>query len=131
MPRFPTAQLGRKGAAWMDHRQRTPSEGTHIMRLPQALEPVFFDQIFRLDHAAWRAAIVEVCAAHRIECDTVSAFADGSNLVAAVDNRWIVKIFPAFHSHQWESERRVLAHLRGEKLPLKVPTLIAEGTRDD
>lgn len=101
------------------------------MRLPQALEPAFFDQVFRLDHAAWRAAIVEVCAAHRIECDTVSAFADGSNLVAAVDDRWIVKIFPTFHRHQWESERRVLAHLSGEVLPLKIPALIAEGTRDD
>ena len=42
------------------------------MRLPQALEPAFFDQIFRLDHAAWRAAIDEVCAAHRIECGSVS-----------------------------------------------------------
>jgi hypothetical protein len=74
---------------------RSPHLGRDlIVRLPQAPEPAFFDQIFRLDHAAWRAAIVEVCAAHRIECDTVSTFADGSNLVADVDNRWIVKIFP-------------------------------------
>lgn len=101
------------------------------MRLPQAPEPASFDQVFRPDHAAWRAAIVEVCAAHGIACDVVSAFADGSNLVAAVDDRWIVKIFPPFHRHQWESERRVLAHLRGDTLPLKVPRLIAEGTRDD
>ncbi len=101
------------------------------MRLPQALEPALFDNVFRFDQAAWRAAIVEVCAAHHIPCDIVSAFADGSNLIASVDDRWIVKIFPTFHSHQWESERRVLAHLRGEVLPLKVPTLIAEGTRDD
>ena len=113
------------------HSARVLSEGTYRMRLPQAPEPAFFDQIFRLDHAAWRAAIVEVCAAHGIECDAVSAYADGSNLVAAVDNRWIVKIFPTFHGHQWESERRVLAHLRDAKLPLKVPALIAEGTRED
>src|SRR5688572_18254545 len=101
------------------------------MLLPQALEPVFFDEVFRLDSAVWRGAIVEVCAAHSIECKTVSAFTDGSNLVAAVDDRWVVKLFPTFHRHQWESERRVLAHLRDETLPLKVPTLIAEGTRDD
>jgi hygromycin-B 7''-O-kinase len=101
------------------------------MRLPQASDPAFFDQTFRPDHAAWRAGIVEVCAAHRLKCDIVSPFADGSNLVAAVNDRWVVKIFPTFHHHQWESERRVLAHLRGETLPLKVPTLIAEGTRDD
>jgi hygromycin-B 7''-O-kinase len=101
------------------------------MRLPQAPEPAFFDETFRPDHAAWRAAVVEVCAGHGIECDVVSAFTDGSNLVAAVDDRCIVKIFPPFHRHQWESERRALAHLRGELLPLKVPVLIAEGTRDD
>jgi hygromycin-B 7''-O-kinase len=74
---------------------------------------------------------VEACAAHCVECDVVSPFADGSNLVAAVNDQWIVKIFPPFHRHQWESERRVLAHLRGETLPLKVPMLIADGTRDD
>ena len=101
------------------------------MRLPQASDPAVFHQALRPDHAAWRAAIVEVCVAHGIECDVVSAFAEGSNLVAAVNDRWIVKVFPPFHDHQWDSERRVLAHLRGEKLPLKVPMLIGQGTRDD
>jgi hygromycin-B 7''-O-kinase len=101
------------------------------MRLPQDSDPVFFDQVFRLDLPAWRVAVVEVCAAHDLECASVAAYADGSNLVAAVDNRWIVKIFPPFHRHQWESEHRVLAHLQGEKLPLHVPLLIAVGTRSD
>lgn len=101
------------------------------MRLPQELDPAFFDQVFRRDHAAWRAAIVEVCAAHGVKSEAVSAFADGSNLVAAVDDRWVVKIFPTFHRHQWESERRVLAHLLNKTLPLKVPSLGAEGTRED
>ena len=101
------------------------------MKLPQACEPTFFDRTFRLDHAAWRPAVVEVCGPHGIECDVVAAFADGSNLVAAIGDRWIVKIFPPFHEHQWESERRVLAHLRGASLPLKVPQLVAQGRRDD
>jgi hygromycin-B 7''-O-kinase len=101
------------------------------MRLPQDSDPVFFDQVFRLDLPAWRVAVVEVCAAHDLECASVAAYADGSNLVAAVDNRWIVKIFPPFHRHQWESEHRVLARLQGEKLPLRVPLLIAVGTRSD
>lgn len=101
------------------------------MRLPAAPEPASFERVFRPDHAAWRAAVLEVCRADGIECDVVAAFADGANLVAAVDDRWVVKIFPPFHHHQWESERRVLAYLRGKELPLKVPALIAEGTRDD
>jgi hygromycin-B 7''-O-kinase len=99
--------------------------------LPQDSDPVAFDLGFRLDHAAWRAAIVEVCRAHHIDSEHIVAFADGSNLVAAVHDRWIVKIFPPFHRHQWESESRVLARLRGEPLPLKVPALLASGTRDD
>lgn len=101
------------------------------MRLPSTLEPASFERAFRPDHAAWRAAVLEVCKADGIECDAVAAFADGANLVAAVGERWVVKIFPPFHRHQWESERRVLAHLRGKQLPLKVPALITEGTRDD
>jgi hygromycin-B 7''-O-kinase len=51
--------------------------------------------------------------------------------VAAVDDRWVVKIFPPFHAHQWDSERRVLAHLDGKALPVRVPGLVAEGTRSD
>lgn len=101
------------------------------MRLPAALEPASFELAFRPDHAAWRAAVLEVCRADGIACDAVAAFADGANLVAAVDDRWVVKIFPPFHRHQWESERRALTHLQGKQLPLKVPALIAEGTRDD
>lgn len=101
------------------------------MPLPELSDPVFFDRVFRPDHGAWRTAVVEVCTANELECASVSAFADGSNLVASVDARWIVKIFPAFHRHQWESEHRVLTRLRGERLPLQVPLLFAAGTGSD
>lgn len=123
--------FGRRKKRRRDQQERPPLCGTSIMRLPQALDSAFVDQAFRLDHAGWRSAIVEVCVPHGIECAVVSAFADGSNLVAAVDDRWVVKIFPPFHEHQWDCERRVLAHLRGKKLPLRVPMLVAQGTRDD
>jgi hygromycin-B 7''-O-kinase len=101
-----------------------------MMRLPGHSDPQVFDG-FRLQPAAWRAAVVEVCAAHGVASGVVSAFAEGSNLVAAVDDRWVVKIFPPFHAHQWDSERRVLAHLAGKELPVRVPGLVAEGTRSD
>jgi hygromycin-B 7''-O-kinase len=102
-----------------------------MARLPQASDPVFFDRHFRADHAAWRGAALEVCAAHGLEGERVRAIDDGSNLVAVVDDRWVVKIFPRFHQHQWESERRGLGQLQGERLPLRVPELIAQGTRED
>jgi hygromycin-B 7''-O-kinase len=100
------------------------------MQLPSAIDPEYFDVTYRTTPGAWRAAVVELCAAHALACDEVRAFADGSNLVAAVDARCVVKIFPPFHQHQWESERRALPRLHA-RLPIDVPGLIAQGVRDD
>jgi hygromycin-B 7''-O-kinase len=101
------------------------------MRLPESIDPKVFDESFRLASDAWRAAVVEVCEAHQLGHSLISPFRDGSNLVAEVDGGWIVKIFPPFHDHQWISEWRVLSHLRGHELPVKVPQLLAHGTRAD
>lgn len=100
------------------------------MQLPPNLDPQAFDEVFRRDAAAWEAAVTEVCAAHSVECGRISSFPDGSNLVAGVDHRWVVKIFPPFHRHQWDSERRVLPRLSG-RLPVQTPDSIGEGERDD
>jgi hygromycin-B 7''-O-kinase len=94
------------------------------------IDPEDFDADYRLAPREWRFAIEELCAAHGVSHRHVHAFAQGSNLVAAVDERRVVKIFPPFHRHQWESERRVLPRLHG-RLPIAVPALIAQGTRDD
>lgn len=100
------------------------------MPLPATIDPEDFDTDYRLDPREWRFAIEELCAAHGVSHREVRAFPEGSNLVAAVDERWVVKIFPPFHRHQWESERRVLPRFRG-RLSIAVPALIAQGTRDD
>lgn len=104
------------------------------MRLPEltsaALDPDRYRRL-RADPAAWLPAVQAICAAHGLESEAPAPFADGANLVAAVDERWVVKVFPPFHRHQYESEHRALAHLRGRDLPLRVPTLLAHGVRDD
>jgi hygromycin-B 7''-O-kinase len=100
------------------------------MKLPESMDPRVFDA-FRLDVDAWRAAVVEVCEAHRLGHGLISPFRNGSNLVAEVDGGRIVKIFPPFHGHQWTSEWRVLSHLEGCQLPVEVPRLFAQGTRAD
>lgn len=100
------------------------------MRLPADMSPAVFDARYRLDHAAWRDAVAEICAEHALACAVVSAFTDGSNLVATVDEGLVVKIFPPFHRHQWDSERQVLPRLHG-RLPVPVPRLVAAGARDD
>ena len=99
------------------------------MRLPGSIDPTDFDERYRLEPDAWRDAVAEVCGAHGLGCGAIVPFADGSNLVAAVDDRAVIKIFPPFHRHQWESERRVLPRLAGLRVP--VPALVAEGERED
>ncbi|HEX6242756.1 MAG TPA: aminoglycoside 3'-phosphotransferase/choline kinase family protein [Polyangiales bacterium] len=100
------------------------------MPLPAKIDPEDFDTDYRLDPREWRFAIEELCAIHGVSHRQVRAFPQGSNLVAAVDERWVVKIFPPFHRHQWESERRVLPRIHGQ-LSVAVPALIAQGTRED
>ncbi len=100
------------------------------MKLPSHIDPTVFDEEFRLQPARWQAAIIETCARHAIPADRVRPFSDGSNLIAAVDDRCVVKIFPPFHRHQWESEYRVLGALNG-LLTFPIPELIAAGERTD
>lgn len=100
------------------------------MKLPTAIDPIDFDERYRRRLEVWGEAIQEVCAAGGIPFGEPAAFADGSNLVASVGDRYVVKIFPPFHRHQWESEHRVLAHLNG-RVDVPIPELFASGVRED
>ena len=100
------------------------------MTLPSHIDPAAFDEHYRLQPVLWQEAILETCARHGIPADRIRAFADGSNLIAAVDDQYVVKIFPPFHRHQWESEYRVLQVLNG-RLTFPIPELIASGERTD
>jgi hygromycin-B 7''-O-kinase len=74
--------------------------------------------------------VTELCARHGVAAAPVVPFRDGSNLVAAVGERHVVKLFPRAHRHHWESERRVLPRFR-DALPVEVPELLAAGEHDD
>lgn len=100
------------------------------MHLPTDLDVKTFADSYRLRPDNWRWAIEEVAAAAGLAVTSLHPFGDGSNLIAAIDERHVVKIFPPFHRHQWESEHRVLAHLAG-RLALPVPHLHGVGERDD
>ena len=100
------------------------------MRLPADLDPDVFDRTYRLAHDTWRPAVAEICAQHDVRVDPFRPFSSGSNLVAEVGGDRVVKIFPPFHRHQWESEYRVLAHLDG-RVAAPVPRLVAHGERPD
>jgi hygromycin-B 7''-O-kinase len=103
---------------------------TPHVQLPAHIGAVDFGERYRLAFDAWRPAVAETCARHGLACDAVTPFADGSNLVAAVDERWVVKLFPPFHRDQWQSEHLVLPRFAGS-LPVRVPELVAAGERED
>jgi len=100
------------------------------MRLPGDLDPIDFDRRYRHDASSWLEAVTELCLQHGRTPGAVVPCAQGSNLIATVDDDWIVKIFPPFLVHQWECERRVLPRMFGA-LPVRTPKLHATGTRDD
>lgn len=100
------------------------------MQLPSNLTIQEFDQSFRLKPEKWRSAVIECCDKHTLPSEDIVAFSEGTNLVASVNGSHIVKIFPPFLKHQWESEHRVLTHLHG-KVGTQIPDLIASGRRSD
>ncbi|MFN7134774.1 MAG: phosphotransferase family protein, partial [Myxococcales bacterium] len=100
------------------------------MPLPSSIDPLEFDGPFRSSPALWRDAVLAICARLGLPVEPLEPFRDGSNLVAAVGGRWVVKIFPPQHRHQWESERRTLAHFQ-QLASVPVPRLIHEAQLDD
>lgn len=56
-------------------------------------------------------------------------FATGTNLVVALDERLILKIFPPMLRHQFVSEFGALSLLRGQ-LNLPIPEIVADGEHD-
>jgi len=83
----------------------------------------------------WRAAADllaitrDIARGHRLACDAPHVFATGTNIVVALDERRILKLFPPMLRSQFASERLSLRHLRG-RLTLPIPEIVVEGERD-
>jgi hygromycin-B 7''-O-kinase len=99
------------------------------MKLPFEISPLQFAE-YRLEQELWNEAIEEICILHNIPFTHFHVFADGSNLVVSVADKFVVKLFPPFHIHQWKSEYKTLKILHG-KISIPVPELIASAKRDD
>lgn len=100
------------------------------MKLPNHFTPAEFDTGYRLQSEQWSSVIIETALLHGVSGKHVKPFSDGSNLIAALDDQYLVKIFPPFHRYQWESEHRVMKRLEGE-LSFPIPKILAMGERDD
>ena len=83
---------------------------------------------WRADTSQWLPVAIDIARSHSLSCTDPYVFALGTNLVVALDQRLILKIFPPMLRHQFESERAVLARLHG-RLSISVPQIVCEGER--
>jgi hygromycin-B 7''-O-kinase len=84
---------------------------------------------FRADPAQWLPIAHDIARSHGLACNAPHVFATGTNLVLALDEKLILKIFPPFLRGQFASERSTLAQLLG-KLRIAIPEIVAESERD-
>lgn len=85
---------------------------------------------------AWRAdasqclpAALDIARSHGLPHGNPHLFSNGTNLVVALDERLILKIFPPQLRHQFTSERLSLSQLRG-RVTVPIPEIVLEGERD-
>ena len=85
---------------------------------------------------AWRAdasqclpAALDIARSHGLPHGDPHLFATGTNLVVALDDKLVLKIFPPQLRHQFASERSSLSRLRG-RVSVPIPEIVLEGERD-
>ena len=86
-------------------------------------------EAFRRDVAQWHATACDIARAHGLPADDLRPFATGSNLVAALDDHLVLKVFPPMLRHQYIAERATLALLAG-RLRVPTPAIVVDGERD-
>lgn len=95
--------------------------------------PAFTDHegfhAWRIDISRSLPAAIDIARSHGLSCDTPHVFATGSNLVVALDDRLVLKVFPPLLRRQFTSERAALSELRG-RLTVAIPEIVVEGERD-
>ncbi len=85
--------------------------------------------LFRADPSRWLPIARDIAHSHDLACTAPHVFSTGTNLVLALDEKLILKIFPPFLRGQFQSERSTLALLRGQ-LRIPIPEIVVEGERD-
>jgi hygromycin-B 7''-O-kinase len=85
---------------------------------------------------AWRAdpsrclpAALDIARSHGLPYAEAHLFATGTNLVVALDEALVLKIFPPMLRQQFASERASLSQLAG-RISVPVPEIVLEGERD-
>jgi hygromycin-B 7''-O-kinase len=85
---------------------------------------------------AWRSdasrclpAALDIARSHGLPYGDPKWFPTGTNLVVALDDSLVLKIFPPMLRHQFISERTSLSQLRG-RIKVPIPEIVLEGERE-
>ncbi|UFZ02868.1 aminoglycoside 3'-phosphotransferase/choline kinase family protein [Bradyrhizobium ontarionense] len=100
-----------------------------MMALPPVADGAQLQRL-RADEAGWLPAGRDIAVAHGYGDARLVAFAAGTNLVAALNDGLILKVFPPFHRGKFLSERATLRVLARRLAEVATPELLHEGERD-
>jgi hygromycin-B 7''-O-kinase len=84
---------------------------------------------WRADRSQWLPAVIEIARSHALPCESPEAFATGTNLVVALNQRLILKLFPPMLRSQFISEQTALSQLSG-RLSVPIPEIVCSGERE-
>src|ERR1700744_6036351 len=95
--------------------------------------PTFTDitayHAWRAEPSRWIPVALDIARGHGLTYGDPHPFRNGTNLVVALDDKLILKIFTPLLRAQFVSERASLAQLRG-RLRIAAPEIVAEGERE-
>src|ERR1700710_1112402 len=86
-------------------------------------------KIWRADTSQWLPVALDIAHGHGLSTASPHIFSTGTNLVVALGDDLILKLFPPILPPQFVSERASLALLRGN-LGISIPDMLFEGERD-
>lgn len=96
--------------------------------LPSLPNPEAF-KTWRADTSQCLAVALDIARGHGLPHGNPHLFSTGTNLVVALDDRRVLKIFPPFLRAQFISERASLSRLSG-RVSIPIPEIVLEGERD-
>jgi len=96
--------------------------------LPQLKTIEAFDA-WRADASQSLPAARDIARSHGLPHGDAHLFPTGGNLVVALDDHLVLKVFPPLPRHQFVSERMALSQLHG-RITLPIPEIVVEGERD-
>jgi hygromycin-B 7''-O-kinase len=86
-------------------------------------------QAWRADTSQCLAVTLDIAGSHGLPHADPYLFSTGTNLVVALSDRLVLKIFPPMLRHQFRSELTSLSQLHG-RISVPIPEVVLEGERD-